>query len=152
MNDLHQKKTVQRLSAVIIAFFVLAALSLVVVNFIDPTIYAKVLKLDAATTDRYPVSSTLFFVALLIFIAFLIFGVTKHWHWLFWLLLLANGFSILEVPATILQLTGVIPDPYPVWYSLYRMCIAILQVGIAIWMVRIYFQYGVWAMGKKMNG
>ena len=99
-----------------------------------------------------PSLSTFFLVALLIFIAILIFGVTKHWRWLFWPLLIANSFSILEVPATILQLTGVIPDPYPTWYSLYRMSIAVIQVVIAIWMVRIYFQYGVWGMGKKKHG
>ena len=149
MNDLHQRQTVQRLSAVIIAFFVLAALSVLVVYFVDPTIYSKVLKLEPTTTDRYPFPSTLFLVALLIFITVLIFGVTKHWRWLFWLLLIANSFSILEVLATILQLTGVIPDPYPAWYSLYRMSIAILQVGIAVWMIRVYFQYGVWGMGRK---
>jgi hypothetical protein len=152
MMDPQQKLTIQRLSAIIIAFFVLAALSVLVVYFIDPGIYAKVLKLEPTTTDRYPFASTLFLIALLIFIAILIFGVTKHWHWLFWPLLIANSFSILEVPATIFQLTGVVPDPYPVWYSLYRMSIAVLQVGIAIWMIRIYFRYGVWGMGKKMNG
>jgi hypothetical protein len=151
MNDLHQKLTVQRLSAVIIAFFVLAALSVLVVYFVDPSVYAKVLNLEASTTDRYPVSSTLFLIVLLIFIAVLIFGVLHHWRWLFWLLLLANSFSILEVPATILQLTGVIPDPYPVWYSLYRMSIAVIQVFIAIWMVRIYYQYGVWGMGRRKH-
>jgi len=62
---------------------------------------------------------------------------------------LQNGFSILEVPATILQLYGVIPDPYPVWYSLYRMGIALIQVAIAIWMIRIFYHYGVWGMGGK---
>jgi predicted MFS family arabinose efflux permease len=120
-----------------------------VVYLVDPTNYSKVLMLELTTNDRYPLPSTLFLVALLIFISVLIFGVTKHWRWLFWLLLIANSFSILEVPATILQLTGVIPDPYPVLYSLYRMSIAVIQVGIAIWMVRIYYQYGVWGMGKK---
>ena len=152
MNNYQQKRTIFILGIVLIAFFVLAALSIIIVYLVDPSIYAKVLKLEPATTDKYPFTSTLFLVALLIFIAILIFGVTKHWRWLFWPLLIANGFSILEVPATILQLTGVIPDPYPVWYSLYRMGIAVLQVGIAIWMIRIYFQYGVWGMGKKMNG
>jgi len=152
LNNSRQKRTIVRLETVIIAFFVLAALSVVVVYFIDPSIYAKVLKLEPATTDRYPFASTLFLVALLIFIAFLIFGVTKHWRWLFWLLLIANSFSILEVPATILQLTGVVPEVYPTWYSIYRMGIAVMQVGIAIWMIRIYFQYGVWGLGKKMNG
>ena len=149
MNDLHQKLTVQRLSAVIIAFFVLAALSVLVVYFADPTIFTKVLKLEPAATDRYPLPATLFLVALLTFIAVLIIGVTKHWRWLFWLLLIANSFSILEVPATILQLTGVISDPYPIWYSLSRMGAALVQVAIAIWMIRIYFQYGVWGMGRK---
>ncbi len=151
MNDLHQKLTVQRLSAVIIAFFVLAALSVVVVYFADPTIYTKVLMLESTTSDRYPLPATMFLVALLIFITVLIVGVLRHWRWLFWLLLLANSFSILEVPATILQLTGVIPDPYPAWYSLYRMGIAVIQVGIAIWMIRIYYQYGVWGMGRKKH-
>jgi len=151
MNNPHQKQTVQRLSAVIIAFFVLAAFSVLVVYLVDPSVYSKALMLEPATTDRYPFASTLFLVALLIFITFLIFGVTKHWRWLFWLLLIANGFSILEVPATILQFSGVIPDPYPVWYSLYRMGIAVIQVGIAIWMVRIYFQYGAWGMGRRKH-
>ena len=149
MNNYRQKRTIFRLGTVLIAFFVLAALSVLVVYFVDPSVYSTVLKLEPNTTDRYPLPSTLFLVALLIFIAVLIFGVTKHWRWLFWLLLIANGFSILEVPATILQLTGVIPDPYPVWYSLYRMSIAIIQVGIAIWMVRIYYLYGVWGMGRR---
>jgi len=149
MNDLHQKLTVQRLSAVIIAFFVLAALSALAVYLADPTIYTKVLMLESTTVDRYPLPATLFLIALLIFITVLIVGVLRDWRWLFWLLLVANSFSILEVPATILQLNGVIPNPYPVWYSLYRMSIAVLQVGIAIWMIRIYYQYGVWGMGRK---
>ena len=151
MNDLHQKLTVQRLSAVIIAFFVLAALSALAVYLADPTIYTKVLMLESTTVDRYPLPATLFLIALLIFITVLIVGVLRHWRWMFWLLLVAITFSILEVPATILQLNGVIPNPYPVWYSLYRMSIAVLQVGIAIWMIRIYYQYGVWGMGRKKD-
>ena len=151
MNNPHQKQTVQRLSAVIIAFFVLAAFSVLVVYVVDPSVYSKALMLEPATTDRYPLASTLFLVALLIFITVLIFGVTKHWRWLFWLLLIANSFSSLEVPATILQLTGAISDPYPSWYSLYRMGIALIQVGIAIWMIRVYYQYGVWGMGRKKH-
>jgi hypothetical protein len=107
MNNPHQKQTVQRLSAVIIALFVLAAFSVLVVYLVDPSVYSKALMLEPATN--------------------------------------------LEVPATILQFGGVIPDPYPVWYSLYRMGIAVIQVGIAIWMVRIYFQYGVWGMGRRKH-
>jgi len=149
MKDLHQKQSVQRLSAVIIAFFVLAGLSALAVYIADPTVYAKVLMLESTTVDRYPLPATLFLIALLILITVLIVGVLCHWRWLFWLLLLANSFSILEVPATILQLNGVIPNPFPTWYSLYRMSIAVIQVGIAIWMIRILYKYGVWGMGKK---
>ena len=149
MNDLHQKQTVQRLTAALITFFVLAALSVLVVFFVDPTIYTNVLSLQSTPSDRYPLPATLFLVALLIFITVLIIGVLRHWRWLFWLLLLANSFSILEVPATLLQLTGVIPNPYPTWYSLYRMGVALIQVVIAVWMIRILYRYGVWGMGKK---
>ncbi len=88
MNDLYQKLTVQRLSAALIAFFVLAGLSVLVVYFADPTIYT---------------------------------------------------------------FSGVLPDPYPVWYSLYRMGIALIQVGIGIWMIRILYHDGVWGMGRKKH-
>lgn len=149
MNDLYQKVTVQRLETALIAFFGLAALSLLAVYFADPSIYTKTLMFEPSTTDRYPLPATLFLIAILVFITVLIIGVMHHWHWLFWLILVAFGFSILEIPATILLLTGVIPNPYPVWYSLYRMCIALIQVGIAVWMVRIYYHHGIWAMGKN---
>jgi len=92
---------------------------------------------------------TLFLVGILIFIAILIVGVMHHWRWLFWLLLIAFGFSILEIPATILQLTGLIPNSFPLWYSLSRMGVALIEVGIAAWMLRIYRQYGVWGLGKQ---
>ena len=149
MNNAHQKRTIVRLETVLITFFVLAALSLIIVYFVDSSIYAKTLLLQPTTSNRYPLAATLFLVAILTFIAVIIYGVLHHWRWLFWLLLIANGFSILEVPATILQLTGVIPDPYPTWYSLYRMGVALVQVAIAIWMIRIFYQYGVWGMGRK---
>jgi hypothetical protein len=151
MNDHYQKLTVQRLSAAIITFFVLAGLSALAVYFADPTIYTKVLMLESTPSDRYPLPATLFLVALLVFITVLIIGVLHHWRWLFWLLLVANSFSILEVPATILQLNGFIPDPYPVWYSLYRMGISLIQVGIGIWMIRILYHDGVWGMGRKKH-
>lgn len=151
MNDLHQKLTIQRLSAALIAFFVLAGLSVLVVYFADPTVYTKVLMLESTPSDRYPLPATLFLVALLVFITVVIIGVMRHWRWLFWLLLVANSFSILEVPATLLQLNGVIADPYPAWYSLYRMGIALIQVGIGIWMIRVLYHDGVWGMGRKKH-
>ena len=99
--------------------------------------------------ERYPPLATVFMLALLALIASVIVGVMRHWRWLFWLLLIAFGFAVLQVTATILELTGILPNPVPVWYSLSRMGAALVQVEIAVWMVQIYRQYGVWAMGKK---
>jgi hypothetical protein len=78
-----------------------------------------------------------------------ILGVVRRWRWLFWLILVAFAFSVLNVPVTILQQFDVIHSDFPLWYSLYRMCIAIAQTIIAIWMLRIYYHHGVWAMGRK---
>ncbi len=144
-----QKVILRRLERLLIAFFILATLFLLVVYFAAPAIYTQTLLLEPSTTDRYPLPVTLFLVGILVFIAILIVGVVRHWRWLFWLILIAFGFSILEIPATLLQLTGIIPGRLPLWYSLARMGVALLEVVIAIWMVQIYRQYGVWAMGKK---
>jgi hypothetical protein len=147
-NDTHQQVLLRRLERILIAFFLLAVLFLLVVYVAAPSIYTQPLSLHSTPTDRYPLPVTLFLVAILVFIAVLIVGVARHWRWLFWLLLVAFGFSIFQIPVTILQLTGVIPDPFPVWYSLCRMGVAIIEVVIAVWMVQIYRHYGVWAMGK----
>jgi hypothetical protein len=150
-NDTHQQVQLRRLERILIAFFLLAVLFLLVVYVAAPSIYTQTLSLHPSLTDRYPLPTTLFLVAILVFIAVLIVGVVRHWRWLFWLLLVAFGFSIFQIPVTILQLTGVIPDPFPVWYSLCRMGVAIIEVAIAIWMIQVYLHYGVWAMGKKKS-
>jgi ABC-type Fe3+-siderophore transport system permease subunit len=152
MNEIHYEMLMQkRLKQVLTAFFVGCALFVVVVYAVAPSIYVTALTLPASPTERYPLYVTLFLLALLAFIAVMIVGVVRHWRWLFWLLLLAFGFSILELPATVLQLTGVIPDSYPVWYSLSRLGVALLQSGIAIWMFQVYRRYGVWALGKRVS-
>lgn len=143
-----QRLLLRRLERILIAFFLLAVLFLIVVYITAPSIYTSTLLLQPSSTDRYPLPITLFLVAILVFIAILIVGVMRHWRWLFWLLLIAFGFSVLEIPATILQLTGIIPNSYPLWYSLARMGVAVIEVGIAVWMVRIYRRDGVWGLGK----
>jgi len=147
MNDRYQQVLLHRLERVLITLFLLLALFVVAVYAAAPSIYTNML--TPSTTDRYPLPATLFLVALLVFIAVLIVGVVRHWRWLFWLLLVAFSFMILEIPATILQLTGVVPSLFPVWYSLLRMGVSIITFVIAVWMIYIYRQYGVWAMGRK---
>ena len=135
-----------------IAFFILAALSLLVVDLADPAIYAQSLSLASSPADRYPVPVTLFLVGVLAVIALLIFGVVRHWHWVFWLMLVAFASSALQIPVTLLQIAGVLPSLDPLWYSLFRMGVAMVEIAIAVWMIYIYRHKGVWAMGKKRNG
>src|SRR2546422_9839666 len=116
-NDTQQQVRVRRrLERVLIAFCLLAALSGVGVYVAVPSMYTNMLLLQPALTDRYPEAATLVLVGLLLWIAVVIVGVLRHWRWLFWLLLVAFGAMILEIPATILQLTGVVPSLFPVWY------------------------------------
>jgi hypothetical protein len=77
-----------RLERAVIAFFILAALSLLVVYLADPAIYAQLLSPTSSPADRYPVPVTLFLVGVLVLITLLSFGVVSHWRWLFW------GFSL----------------------------------------------------------
>src|SRR6266699_3565417 len=120
-----------------IAFFMLAALSLMVVYLADPSIYAQSLSLTSSPADRYPVPVTLFLVGILVLITLLILG--------------AFAGSALQIPVTLLQIAGVLPSPDPLWYSLFRMGVAVVEITIAVWMIHIYRHKGVWALGKKRH-
>src|SRR5437870_2078689 len=143
MNDRYQQLILRRLERVLITLFLLLVLFAGAVYAVAPSIYTNVSPLS--TTDRYPLPATLLLVALLVYIAVVMVGVVRHWRWQFWLLLVAFSFMILEIPATILQLTGVVPSlfSFPVWYSLCRMGVSIITFVIAMWMIYIYRRYGV---------
>ena len=148
-NDTQPQVITRRLERTLLAFFLLATLFAIGVYLVAPSIYTGLLMLPTSPSDRYPIAATLFLLALMVFIAVLIVGVRRHWRWLFWLLLLAFGAMILDIPVTILQLAGVVPNLFPVWYSLCRMGVSLLAVFIAMWMLAIYRRYGVWGLGKK---
>jgi pimeloyl-ACP methyl ester carboxylesterase len=132
-----------------IAFFILAALSLLVVYLADPSIYAQSLSLTSSPADRYPVPVTLFLVTILVLITMLILGVVRHWRWLFWLILIAFTGSAIQIPVEGLQLLGVFLNPSPVWYSLFRGGVGFIELGFAFWMIQTYRHQGVWAMGRE---
>ena len=137
-----------QLQQILIAFFVFCALFIVTVYIVDPTIITSGLKLFPST-ERYPLAATAFLLLLLVLIGLMIFGIVRRWRWLFWLLLIDFTCSILQVPAAILQLNGLLPETAPAWYILSRMGIGLLQVALACWMWWIYRRYGVWAAGRK---
>ncbi len=150
MNSFQQKTPGQRLEIVIIAFFGLAALSLVVIYALAPSIVTDALLLPSSPPDRYPWLATLVLSGILAIVAIGIVGVVRHWRWLFWLLLCAFGCSALEVLYGALQLAGIVPDlGQPAWYSLFRMSAAAFEVVLAVWMVRVYRHAGVWGLGER---
>jgi pimeloyl-ACP methyl ester carboxylesterase len=130
-----------------LAFFILAALSLLVVYLADPAIYAQSLSLTSSPTDRYPVPVTLFLVGVLALLTLLSVGVVRHWRWLFWLILIAFTGAVIQIPVEGLLLLGVFPNPSPAWYSLFRGGVGFMELGFAFWMIQTYRHQGVWAMG-----
>ena len=147
-SDTQPQVITRRLERTLLTFFLLATLFAIGVYLWAPSIYTDLLMLPTDPSDRYPILVTLFLLTLVVFIAVLIVGVRRHWRWLFWLLLIAFGAMILDIPVTILQLAGVVPNLFPVWYSLCRMGVSLLAVLIAVWMLAIYRRYGVWGLGK----
>ena len=136
----------------LIAFFILVVLSLLVVYLADPAIYAQSLSLTSSPAERYPVPVTLSLVGILVLITLLILGIMRHWRWLFWLILLAFTSSVIQIPVDGLQLLGTLPNPYPVWYSLFRGGVGFIELSFAFWMIQTYRHQGIWAMGKAKNG
>jgi hypothetical protein len=149
MNTTFHKTSTRRMELAIIIFFALTLLSLFVVYAIDPSIYLQTLNLTSSPSNPYPWQATLFLVCLVTFISSMIIGVLRHWRWLFWLLLVAFSASVLQFPAELLQIFGVLPLTAPLWYSIFRLVVAAFEVGLAVWMIRVYRHEGVWALGRK---
>jgi hypothetical protein len=138
------------LERAVIAFFILAALSLLVVYGASPAIYAQSLSLTSSPADRYPVPVTLFLVGVLVLITLLSFGVVRNFRWVFWLMLVAFAGSALQIPVTLLQIADVLPSSDPLWYGLFRMG-AVVELALAVWMIYISRREGVWAKGAKRH-
>jgi hypothetical protein len=81
----------------------------------------------------------------------MLYGVVRHWRWLFWPILIAFAGSVIQIPLEGLQLAGVLPAQYPVWYGLFRIGVGVIELGFAIWMLQTWRYRGVWAMGRHTS-
>src|SRR5689334_14682948 len=140
--NMQQKAPIQNLEKALIVFYSLLVLSLLIIFAVEPSIYTKTLTPGATATERYPLPAILFLIALIVFIGFLLYGIVHRWRWLFWGILIASAGSVIQVPVEILQLTGVLPNTYPIWYSLFRALVGVVELGFAFWMVRTYRYWG----------
>ena len=130
-----------RTQKLVLSFFALAWVSLVVILATAPEIYDQALNLP---DGGHPLAELGFLAAISAFIAFLSIGVLRHWRWAFWLIVVAFLFGVLRVPASALQLTGVLPSAFPSWYVLLQALLGLLQFAIGILMLVGYRRAGIW--------
>lgn len=71
-------------------------------------------------------------------------GVLRSWRWTFWLILVAFLAGILHVPASALQLAGIVPRQAPGWYVGLQAVVGLIQFGIVLAMLAGYRKAGVW--------
>jgi len=125
----------------VVGFFVLVWIALVAILVLAPEVYTQTLqKVDG---NSIAIEASLL-IALSALIAVLVVGVFRRWRWTFWLVLIAFLFGVLRLPASALQLGGMMPASGPTWSEALQGVIGVVQFLIAIAMVAGYRKAGVW--------
>lgn len=130
-----------RTQLLVIGFFVSVWIALVAILLLAPQVYAQTLP-QVAGDDRAIEAS--FLIALSALIALLAVGVFRRWRWTFWLVLVAFVFGALRLPASVLQLAGILPASGPSWYEALQGAIGVVQFLIALAMFAGYRRAGIW--------
>lgn len=115
--------------------------ALVAILVLSPDVYSSTLRKVGGASIAIEAS---FLIALSASIAFLTVGVFRRWRWTFWLVLIAFVLGVLRLPASALQLGGMIPASGPTWYEALQGAIGAIQFLIAIAMFAGYRKAGVW--------
>jgi hypothetical protein len=121
----------------VLAFLTAAWLSLLVILVLAPETYDQALQVPSDLR-------VVFVVGLTLFIGLVAVGVLKRWGWAFWLLLAANLFGILRVPASALELWGLLPTTAPNWYIEFQAIVGAFQFAIGLVMLVDYRHHGIW--------
>jgi len=125
----------------VVGFFVLVWIALVAILVLSPDVYTETLRKVGGDSRAIEAS---FLIALSALIALLAVGVFRRWRWTFWLVLIAFFFSVLRLPASALQIAGMIPASGPPWYEALQGVIGAVQLLIAIAMFAGYRKAGIW--------
>jgi hypothetical protein len=139
--DHNHSVTVNRTQAVVLGFALLAWLTLVGILVAAPETLNAALRLSPG--DRRP-AELAFMAALSALIALLAIGVVRRWRWMFWLVLFAFLAGLLRVPASALQLVGILPSNGPTWYTLVQAAIGLVQFAIGLAMLAGLRKSGPW--------
>jgi hypothetical protein len=137
-----EHSSLNRTQRLVISLFVFAWVALVVILVTAPEVYEQALHLPGGERK---LPTLAFLAAISAFLMLLGIGVIRRWRWMFWLVLVAFLIGgVLRVPASILQLGGVLPADFPAWYVLLQAVIGVVQVAIGLLMLAGYRQEGVW--------
>jgi hypothetical protein len=134
-------RRLNRTQGLVLGFLVLAWISLVAILVTAPEIYDQALRLPA--DDRRLVELA-FLAAVSSFVALLGIGVLRRWRWTFWLIVIAFLLGVVRVPASILQLAGVLRADGPAWYTVLQALIGVVQFAIGLAMIAGYRRGGIW--------
>jgi len=131
---------INRTQAVVLGFALLAWLSLLSILVAAPEVLDGALRLPPGSRP----AEIAFLVALSAFLALLGIGVVRCWRWTFWLVLVAFLAGLLRLPASVLELTGILPSAGPTWYTLLQAAIGLVQFVIGLGMLVGFRKAGVW--------
>lgn len=133
---------VNRTQSLVLGFFAIAWISLAAILLVEPGIYDSAMKLPPGDHRGADLA---FLGAISALILLLAIGVMRRWRWIFWLILLAFLIGgLVRVPASLLELAGVLPASGPAWYVLYQAFLGLVQVAIGLVMLADYRRAGPW--------
>jgi threonine/homoserine/homoserine lactone efflux protein len=132
---------ITRVQALVLAFFLMAWISLVAILVAAPEVYERRLR---SLPGAQRIVEIVFVVALTAIIVLLSIGVLRRWRWTFWLILIAFLFGVLRIPVAVLQLSGQMTPDGPPWFVILQGVIGVVQVLIALAMILGYRRSGVW--------
>ena len=132
---------INRTQALVLGFSLAAWVSLIVILVAAPDVFAGALKLPAGAPGATKLT---FLVAISALIGLLGVGVIRRWRWMFWLILVAFLAGFLRVPASLLELVGVLPESGPTWYVLVQAAVGLAQFAIGLAMLSGFRKAGVW--------
>jgi hypothetical protein len=137
---------INRVQALVLAFLLMAWISLVVILIAAPEVYERRLR---SLPGAQRLVEIVFVAALTTFIVLLSIGVVRRRRWAFWLILIAFLFGVLRIPVAVLQLSGQLTPDGPPWYVILQGVIGVVQVLIALTMILAYRRSGVWGSRSR---
>ena len=123
---------INRTQGLVLAFGVAAWVSLVIIVAVAPEMLVGTLRLPPS--EQRGVGGA-FLLAISAFLVLPGVGVVRAWRWTFWLILVAFLAGLLRVPASALELIGVLPADRPTWYVLLQAGMGLVQFVMALAMI-----------------